>query len=382
MPGARPSRLAEGLRIHSLVMLTLLAAFVVSTVVSLLLVRSARGRLHFFSDHDLDGPQKFHARPVPRVGGIAIMVGLIVASAVLMLRDAAAARLAWLLLLGSTPMFVAGLAEDLTKNVSPRRRLIFTALSAALVVWLIGAPISRTDLPGLDTLVAYPLGALVVTVFVVAGVANSFNIIDGFNGLASMCATLILMCLVYVAFQVGDRVVASVALAAVGAVLGFFMWNYPAGLIFLGDGGAYLLGFLAAELAILLMHRNPSVSPMFPLLVCIYPVFETVFSIYRRWFIKESPPGMPDGIHLHSLIYRRLMRWAAGDRSAKALTRRNSMTAPYLWILCMASLVPALLWWDSTLLLGACIVGFAFLYISLYWRIVRFRAPRWMVIRR
>ena len=65
-------------------------------------------------------------------------------------------------------------------------------------------------------------------------------------------------------------------------MLGFFVWNFPAGLIFLGDGGAYFLGFYVAELAILLLHRNPAVSPMFPLLLCIYPVFETLFSIYRR----------------------------------------------------------------------------------------------------
>jgi UDP-N-acetylmuramyl pentapeptide phosphotransferase/UDP-N-acetylglucosamine-1-phosphate transferase len=348
-------------------------------------VRSSRSIGRFSSvssDSDLGGPQKFHATPVPRIGGLAIMLGITASVAVMTLRDMASASLAWLLLAGSLPTFLAGLAEDVTKRVSPRRRLVFTALAAALVVWLIGAPIARTDLPLLDTIVAYPLGALLVTVFVVTGVANSFNIIDGFNGLASMCATLILLSLAYVAFQVDDRLIAALALAGAGAVLGFFIWNFPAGLIFLGDGGAYLLGFYAAELAILLAHRNAGVSPLFALLVCIYPVFETVFSIYRRWFLKETPPGMPDGIHLHSLIYRRLMRWAAGDRSARALTRRNSMTSPYLWMLCMASLVPALLWWDNTPALGACIVLFGFVYSSLYWRIVRFRSPRWLVIRR
>ena len=55
---------------------------------------------------------------------------------------------------------------------------------------------------------------------------------------------------------------------------------------------------------------------MFPLLLCIYPVFETLFSIYRRRLLRAMPPGMPDGIHLHSLIYRRVMRWAAGATAA------------------------------------------------------------------
>ena len=89
---------------------------------------------------------------------------------------------------------------------------------------------------------------------------------------------------------------------------------------------------------------------------------------------------MPDGIHLHSLIYRRVIRWAVGNRSAKALTRRNSMTSPYLWLLCMLSVVPAVLFWDNTALLAGSLLLFACSYVVLYWRIVRFKSPRWMRI--
>jgi hypothetical protein len=112
--------------------------------------------------------------------------------------------------------------------------------------------------------------------------------------------------------------------------------------------------------------------------VCIYPIFETLFSIYRRVVLRGRSPGMPDGIHLHSLIYRRVIRWAVGDRSAKALTRRNSMTSPYLWVLCMLSTIPAMLFWDNTAVLAGFLLLFAISYVGLYWRIVRFRAPRWM----
>ena len=208
----------------------------------------------------------------------------------------------------------------MTKRVSPRLRLLATALSAALTVWFLDAAITRTDIPGLDWVVGFGPGAALLTVFAVAGIANSVNIIDGFNGLASMCVVIMLASVAYVAFQVGDPVIGTLALAGIGAVLGFFVWNFPAGLIFLGDGGAYFLGFFVAELSILLLVRNPGVSPLFPLLVCVYPVFETLFSIYRRRFLRAVPPSMPDGIHLHSLIYRRVMRWAVGDKGAQALT--------------------------------------------------------------
>ena len=116
----------------------------------------------------------------------------------------------------------------------------------------VDAVIDRTAIPGLDWIVSFPVGAALVTVFVVAGVANSLNIIDGFNGLSSMCGVLILSCLCYVAAVVGDTLVMQLALAGIGAIFGFFVWNFPAGLIFLGDGGAYFVGFYVAELAILL----------------------------------------------------------------------------------------------------------------------------------
>ena len=363
-------------------MLLLLAAFAVSLVITLWLVRQAKAGAHRLHDHDMSGPQKFHAAPVPRVGGIGIFAGVLVGIMLMWLRQPAIAWSATLLLLCALPAFGSGLTEDLTKTQSPRRRLFFTAVSAALAVFALDSSITSASIPGLDWVLSFSAGAAVVTVFVVAGVANSVNIIDGFNGLASMCAMLILLSIGYVAFQVGDALILALAVAGVGAVLGFFVWNFPSGLIFLGDGGAYFLGFYLAELAILLLHRNPSVSPMFPLLVCIYPVFETVFSIYRRVMLREQPAGMPDGIHLHSLIYRRIMRWAVGRASKRSQTRRNSMTSPYLWMLCMLAVVPAMLFWDNTPVLLVFILLFGVTYTWLYWRIVRFRAPRWMITRR
>ena len=359
-------------------MLILVAAFLASLLVTLLVVRSTRVIGLAAHDSDLSGPQKFHARPVPRIGGIGLVAGAIAGVFVLLIQDTQLGVAAFMLLGCSMPCFIAGLTEDFTKNISPRRRLFFTAVSAALAVAALQAVIDHTAIPGLDWIVAFPIGAAVVTVFVVAGVANSLNIIDGFNGLASMCGMLILVALAYVGFQVDDMLTAWLALAGIGMLLGFFVWNYPAGLVFLGDGGAYFLGFYVAEVAILQLHRNPQVSPMFPLLACIYPVFETVFSIYRRRVLRDQSPGVPDGIHLHSLIYRRVVRWVAGSREAKALTRRNSMTSPYLWLLCMCAVVPAMIFWNNSAVLASLIVLFSVGYTYLYWRIVRFRAPRWL----
>ena len=363
-------------------MLYLLVSFFVAAAVTLLVIHSSRSHAHLSADADLSGPQKFHAVAVPRIGGVGMFAGLVCCVAVAALTRHTDWKFGALLLLSGLPAFLAGLIEDLTKRVSPGKRLLATAASAALGMWLLGATLTRADVPGLDWIMSFTVLAWVATIFTVAGVANSVNIIDGFNGLSSMCVSLMLLTFAYVAYQVGDPTLALWALAGVGAALGFFVWNFPAGLIFLGDGGAYFLGFYLAEIGILLIARNPEVSPLFPLMVCIYPVFETLFSIYRRKIVRSVPPGLPDGIHLHSLIYRRLMRWAIGALDARALTQRNSMTAPYLWMLCVSSLAPALLFWDSTPLIAACMTLFGLTYVALYRRIVRFQTPKWLVVRR
>jgi UDP-N-acetylmuramyl pentapeptide phosphotransferase/UDP-N-acetylglucosamine-1-phosphate transferase len=352
-------------------------AFCFSALITLLLVRSAKVHGHRSGDHDFSKPQGFHAVAVPRIGGLGVVVALLVVAAKLEFIGESTQAYTMALLLGcGAPAFLVGLWQDFTEAVTPRGRLIATAVSAGLAFLLLGIAIRYTAIPGLDWLASFALGSLALTVFTVTGIANAINIIDGFNGLASMCVMLMLAALVYVAFQVNDLLIARLALAGIGAVLGFFLWNYPFGLIFLGDGGAYFLGFWVAELAILLLVRNAEVSPMFPLLVCIYPVFETVFSMYRRGVLRRRAPHMPDGIHLHSLVYRRVMRWALSGRSVQTLTRRNSLTSPVLWGLCMASVVPAVMFWDSTAVLSMFLLLFGVAYVLFYWRIVRFRAPK------
>jgi UDP-N-acetylmuramyl pentapeptide phosphotransferase/UDP-N-acetylglucosamine-1-phosphate transferase len=353
----------------------LLIAFAVAALATLLLVRSASLHAAHTSDRDFSKPQKVHMAPVPRIGGLAVVLGLL-AWLCWEAWQGRAPQLAGLLMACAAPAFVAGFVQDCTEAITPRGRLVATGVSAALAFFLLDAGLRYTTIPGLDWLVGFTLGSLALTVFTVAGIANAINIIDGFNGLAAMCVMLMLGALAYVAFQVDDLVIAYAALAGIGAVLGFFLWNYPSGLIFMGDGGAYFLGFLVAELGILLIGRNAEVSPLFPLLVCIYPAFETLFSVYRRWVLRQTAAHMPDGIHLHSLVYRRVMRWAVGGRGAKTLARRNARTSPVLWALCMVSTLPAMVFWSNTGALATFLLLFAVIYVVLYWRIVRFRSPR------
>lgn len=359
----------------------LVLSFLVSVIATLAVIASAHSHGHWSADHDLSGPQKMHTQVVPRIGGVGLAVGWLAGmTAVAVLLPEHGLQVA-LIGLCALPAFASGLVEDFTKAVSPRRRLIAAALSALLGWALLDAAVPPSGWPWLDALPGMALVTLLLTMFAVTGVVHAVNIIDGMNGLASMCVTLIMAAMAYIAWQTGDHLLAGVALAVAGAVLGFFVWNYPRGLIFLGDGGAYLLGFLVAELGLLLIHRNPGVSPLAPLVLVAYPVFETLFTMYRRKVLQGRPVSQPDGVHLHTLLYRRLMRWAVGPVDAKALTRGNSRTSPPLWGLCAVAVLPAALWWHHTPALAVSLLVFVAAYLKLYWRIVRFKTPAWLHLR-
>jgi UDP-N-acetylmuramyl pentapeptide phosphotransferase/UDP-N-acetylglucosamine-1-phosphate transferase len=161
------------------------------------------------------------------------------------------------------------------------------------------------------------------------------------------------------------------------ALSGFFIWNYPRGLIFLGDGGAYLSGFWIALISILMVTRHKEISPWFALVVNGYPIMETLFTIYRRIIHQGKNPGNPDGIHFHSLLYRRVLsvRSPSTKNSPYLL---NARTSPYLWIVTTLCVIPAILFRNSTPLLVAAAFLFALTYIWIYKRIVRFKTPKFM----
>ncbi len=362
-------------------MFSFFVSFVASALLTLLIIKQAR--LHGPAlDADFRSVQKVHLHAVARIGGLPIFAAVLLSGAISIWR--VPAMYSWLcyLMLCAAVAFVGGIVEDYTGNVSAMRRLLLTMAAAALGYVLLDARLDRIDFPYGSWRLIYWWMVLPLTVLAVAGIANAINIIDGFNGLASVVTICMLMSLAYVAGQVGDVFVLVAALTVAGATAGFLIWNYPVGLIFLGDGGAYLIGFMLGELALLLVMRNDQVSTWYAALLLIYPAFETVFSAYRRLFLRGKSPALPDGIHLHSLIFRRIVQWAVGRKDARALMRRNAMTSPYLWMLSLMAVIPATIFWKNTgVLIFFCLL-FVVSYVWLYARIVRFKSPRWLILRK
>jgi UDP-GlcNAc:undecaprenyl-phosphate GlcNAc-1-phosphate transferase len=355
-------------------MISLLTAFFTSLITTLLIIRYDHLHSHLSADSDLSGPQKFHQKIVPRIGGISIAFGVFLAT-LSMLDKTPDSNIEIILLLCAIPVFAIGFFEDITRKISVRKRLFFTIISAVLVVYLLKIQIIKLDIQGVDFLFTIPLIGTIFTVFSITGLANAYNIIDGFHGLSSMVGIITLLAISYLGFVVADLTIIYLSLIMIGAILGFFIWNYPRGLIFLGDGGAYLIGFWIAVLSILLVTRHQEISPWFALLINSYPIVETLFTIYRRVVHQRRSPGQPDGVHFHTIVYRRiLMKKYRNENWFSA----NSRTAPYFWILSALGITPAVLWWYSTPILMCASLVFVALYVWLYASIVRFRTPKWL----
>jgi len=361
-------------------MLIIFTAFFVSFIVTVLIVRYQHIHGRFSHDHSESGPQKFHVDPTPRIGGVPLIIGTLAGLIMAWVRDWSH-NTVLLLLLCALPVWGVGILEDVTKRINPNWRLLAAFSSAALAFWMIDAELQRLDIAFLDQALHWAPLSLLLTIVAVGGVSHSFNIIDGYNGLAAIVSLLILAAIIYVSLAVNDFELVAISLSLMGATFGFLLLNYPRGLIFAGDGGAYLWGFIIAELSILLVVRHDAVSPWFPMLLVIYPVWETLFSIYRRRFIRGASPGLPDALHLHQLIYFRLARWMVGNREAHHMVKRNAMTSPYLWGIACLSIAPALIFWENSTALIICLVLFIVIYGWLYRKLVRFRAPRLLIWR-
>ncbi len=353
----------------------LLAAFVVATLVSgYLAVFGSR-----FGADKSSGIQKFHSQATSRLGGLGICFGVVCGIWISNKYYPNDSLLGWWLLVASLPVFVGGLVEDLTHKVTPRMRLLLACLSSAFVYFVFHVGVTRTDIPFLDAALAIPALALLMTMLVVAGFINAVNIIDGFHGLA--CGTVIIMLvgLAGLAYLVNDGLVFRLCLVTVAATIGFALWNWPFGKIFLGDGGAYLLGLWVVELGLLLPHRSLEISPMAPVLVGVYPLLETLFSMYRRKCVRSHPVSYPDALHLHTLIYRRLILNPAVDLAIADKNKANAKVALVVWGFVLLPVVCTLVFYQHTNTLLSLIALFALAYGYLYKRLIQFNAPNLLI---
>jgi UDP-GlcNAc:undecaprenyl-phosphate/decaprenyl-phosphate GlcNAc-1-phosphate transferase len=318
-----------------------LLALLMSLITQYLIIGISHRKGIFMDDHESELPQKLHEAPTPRIGGLGIFLGLM-----LLVIDIEIGRF---LLIASVPAFLAGFLEDLFGNVSPTRRLLIMSVGTFIAIYAMQAFVTDFGIIQVPAVVG-----MLITIIAILGLTNGMNLIDGFNGLSSGVSIIIFATHFATATLVGDKSIALVSLVAIGSLLGFYAFNYPKGKIFLGDGGAYIMGFILSIISILIVKRNHlEISPFYALLTLIYPVWEVIFSFTRR-ILNGLSPLHPDSEHFHQRVFR---TWAKNI---------NPNTSLIIYPLVILFNVFAVITRHSTILLTVGVILFIGLYTVLY----------------
>ena len=198
-------------------------------------------------------------------------------------------------------IFILGILSDTKFFNSPKYRLLIQILIISLYIILSNLQILSTRVDFFDELLKNNFINLIFTAFCILIVINGTNFIDGLNGLAigyySLVTTILLSSDLSIFFYFDTQILYNFLLIFLLLILA----NYF-NLIYLGDSGSYLLGFLFSILLIKIYELNPIISPYFIILLLWYPCFENLFSIIRKKRLNSSATE-PDNNHLHQLIF-------------------------------------------------------------------------------
>ena len=275
--------------------------------------------------------QRIHLNETPRLGGFIFIFSL--ASLVVFSNTNESIQLLKMILICLIPIIFIGIKEDLFHNVEPAIRL----LALLFVGWLFRAQYTGplpilTDIPFIGKLLLLQGGISIFYILGMLAVANGMNLIDGVNGLCGAVALSILSSLLFLSYKTAYITMLSLVFSVILLIIPFMMMNYPYGLIFLGDLGAYSLGLIASMLTIILFCRHPEISPWGAVLILIYPATEVVFSLLRR-MIKGAPIYHADKEHLHLKIFYFLKPLPSYKKIA------NSLVMPILAVLWLFPLI-------------------------------------------
>jgi UDP-GlcNAc:undecaprenyl-phosphate GlcNAc-1-phosphate transferase len=262
---------------------------------------------------------RVHALPIPRIGGIAIVLGILVpAIALIDLSDRYRA-----ILIGTALIAIVGLIDDI-RGLSPRTKLLAVVAIALIPVIGSGLKFNHITLPLIGDhdigWVGYPL-----TVLWIAFLANLINLIDGMDSLAAGIVAIASASFALLAASFGRADTAALAAIVCGATLAFLWHNYHPAKIFMGDSGALALGFLLATVSVQgVLKTAATVALVAPLLVIAVPILDTSFVVLKRLKYRRAPWGAD-----HNHFYHRFMRIGYSQRRTAAYL--------HLWAGLMAS---------------------------------------------
>jgi UDP-GlcNAc:undecaprenyl-phosphate GlcNAc-1-phosphate transferase len=273
----------------------------------------------------IDRPDHFrriHQGAIPRLGGLALAIGVAAPTILTHLDPSLGLRAAgssglddhWCLLIAGLVILAVGFVDD-TRSLGPRMKLLGQAL-AVLTLYLGGIRIRSIELLSLNIDLGFPsacfvllgfpvdlaLPSLLVTMFWFLGCMNIWNLIDGMDGLASGVGLLVSATLTLVAIHNENFGAAVLSVALAGSLAGFLLYNWHPACIFLGDSGSMLIGLLIGVIGVQGSMEGPSaISILFPILAMGLPISDTAMAIFRRW-VRNLPLSAADRRHVHHLL--------------------------------------------------------------------------------
>jgi UDP-GlcNAc:undecaprenyl-phosphate GlcNAc-1-phosphate transferase len=309
------------------------------------------------------GVQRVHEGEVPRLGGLVIYIGLWVYW--LLCQHGQAMPFIQCLLISSLPLIFISVKEDLQHNTRAITRLGFMIASCILFFLCYDIAFPSIEFPVIgDWLNNSPVLSLLFFSFCVLVIINGSNLIDGANGLLPMSVLMQALGLMYIIYEANDSLNMIRLVYVIVPVIIFMGFNFPWGKIFLGDTGAYFLGFMMSLLTIIIFSQNPEIPTWVAVLILFYPAFELLFSIIRK-LIEHKSPMEPDPHHLHLKMFHLLKNQVIKSRAS------NSLVMPCLALIWGMPFI-LLVWVKDNLILTLLgIVLITIIYLGFYWSLPR-----------
>lgn len=273
----------------------LIAAFFISLATAVLVTPLIKKLAFRIGAIDYPNERKIHVRRMPRLGGLAIVIGT--AAGYLYLRPDSDYLTA--IVIGAAIIVLVGILDD-KFSLSPLWKLI-GQLCAAIVVVSSGLTIDFITMP-FGGEIEFGWMAYFVTVFWIIAITNAINLIDGLDGLASGVSTIAISTLLIMAILDHQLLVITLSTILAGSTIGFLLFNFHPAKIFMGDTGALFLGYSISILSILGLFKSVTLfSFVIPIIVLAVPIFDTLFAIIRRVLNKQKISA-PDKYHLHHCL--------------------------------------------------------------------------------
>ncbi|NTU31108.1 undecaprenyl/decaprenyl-phosphate alpha-N-acetylglucosaminyl 1-phosphate transferase [Brevibacillus sp. HB1.1] len=283
-------------------MSTLILGFLTSLIISFIATPYVKNLAVKVGAVDAPNQRKVHTRIMPRMGGLAIYIGYLVAFFLFVPYTSLSEMLG--IFIGSTIVMVVGMLDD-KYQLSPKWKLLGQLVATAIVVIPFGLKIGVVNLPYSGS-IDFSSGwlfwlAIPITMFWIVGVTNAVNLIDGLDGLSAGVSAIAAGTMGVMALLMDDYKVATYSFVLLGAILGFLYFNFHPARLFMGDTGSLFLGFNLAALSIMGFKEALFVSFIIPIVVLGVPLWDTFFAIVRR-IVNKKPISSPDKGHLHHCL--------------------------------------------------------------------------------